>query len=177
MEKSCLTPTVTCVTHIPVNAGTGSSIPIKYIISFNLSSKFLKLNVWICSFYVTALNSCKAEIVFGFAKFRGIIKQVLAWPFKRGVFDCKFSNLKIKDTGKKCRGVIVLCLLKIFDLGSVLWKSGTGSWHWKLATLNLLPCVWHSFSPWQLLLLPPVSLPLANTTFVKQNQFCPFMLI
>lgn len=60
----------------------------------------------------------KLRLFLAFAEFRSIIKQVLAWPFKNGLLDYRFSNLEIKDTGKKWWGV------------SVLWKSGTGSWHW-----------------------------------------------
>lgn len=44
------------------------------------------------------LNSCKAEIVFGFYKIQKHYKAGLAWPCKREVLDYRFSNLVFKDT-------------------------------------------------------------------------------
>lgn len=72
---------------------------------FNLYIKVFKLKIWICSFYVEALNACKAEILLAFAEFRSILKQVLAWPFKCRILDYRFSNLEVKGSGKKLRGV------------------------------------------------------------------------
>jgi len=66
---------------------------------FNLYIKIFKLNIGICSLSVEACEKLKCFLAF--AKFRSILKQVLAWPFKCGILDYRFSNLDIKDTGKK----------------------------------------------------------------------------
>lgn len=49
---------------------------------FNLYIKVFKLNIQICSFYMEALNSCKAKILFGFCKIQKHFKAGIGMAFQ-----------------------------------------------------------------------------------------------